>query len=328
MIRRREFITLLGGASVAWPLAARAQQASMPVVGFLNSRSPDTSEDLVSAFRRGLAESGYLEGQNVTIEYRWAGGQYGRLPALAAELAARPVAVLVSAGGSPAALAAKAASAVIPLIFSVGGDPIELGLVESFNRPGRNATGIAVLTSALEPKRLGLLRELVPHADRLTVLLNVDNPPAERQLRDIQEAARAMNLPIQVMRASTDHEIDAAFETMAQQRKPALLVAADPFFDTRRERLVALSARFGIPTMYQFREYTVAGGLMSYGIDLPEVYRQAGTYAARILGGAKPAELPVMQPTKFELVVNLKTATALGVEVPLHLQQLADEVIE
>jgi putative ABC transport system substrate-binding protein len=306
----------------------RAQQSAMPVIGFLNSRSPDTSDHLVSAFRRGLAENGYVEGHNVAIEYRWARGQYERLSALAAELAGRPVAVMVSAGGSPAALAAKAATATIPIIFSVGGDPVELGLVDSFNRPGRNATGFAVLTSALEPKRLGLLRELVPHAATLTVLLNVDNPPAEQQLRDVQEAARANNLPVQVLRAGTDHEIDAAFEAMAQQRNTALLVAADPFFDTRRNRLVALSASSGVPTMYQFREYAVAGGLMSYGVDLPDIYRQAGVYVTRILRGAKPDELPVIQPTKFELIINLKTAKALGVTVPDKLLVAADEVIE
>jgi putative tryptophan/tyrosine transport system substrate-binding protein len=324
-MKRRAFITLLGGAAATWPLAARAQQ---PVVGFLNSRSPDGSGHLVKAFQAGLAEAGYIDGQNVFIEYRWAGGRYDQLPALALELVRRPVTVLVAAGGTPAALAAKAATSTLPIIFSSGGDPIEHGLVESFNRPGGNATGFALLTSTLEAKRLGLLRELMPEATTLNLLLNMENPPAARQSRDVQEAARVMNVPLQVLRAGTDREIDAAFATIAEQRKPALLVGAAPFFDTRLDTILALASRYGIPTMYQFREYADAGGLMSYGIDLPEIYRHAGLYTARILKGEKPVDLPVMQPTKLELVINLKTAKALGLEIPPTLLARADEVIE
>ena len=327
-LRRREFITLLGGAAAAWPLAARAQQPAMPVVGFLSSRSPAGSDYLVVAFRTGLAEAGYSENHNVAVEYRWADGRYEQLPALALELVRWPVSVIVSAGGTPAALAAKKATANIPIVFSVGGDPVEIGLVESFGRPGGNATGFSILTTTLEAKRLALLRELVPGTDTLNLLLNMENPPAKTQLRDVEAAARAFNVSVQVLPADTDEEIDAAFVKMAEQPKSALLVGADPFFDTRRDKLVTLAARYAIPAMYQFREYTAAGGLISYGINLPDVYRQAGGYAARILKGAKPADLPVVQPTKFELVINLNTARALGLSVPLTLQASADEVIE
>jgi putative tryptophan/tyrosine transport system substrate-binding protein len=328
MMKRRDFISVLGGAVAAWPLAARAQQPAMPVIGFLSTRTPNESAHLVAAFRRGLAENGYLEGQNVALEYRWALGQYDRLPALATELVRRPVAVVASVGGDPAAQAAKAATATIPIVFEVGTDPIKLGLVTSYNRPGGNATGINMLTSALEAKRLGLLRELVPQAAALGVLLNPNWPAAASQLSDVEEAARAIGVQTHVLRASTDGEIDKAFASIAQHRIPALAVASDPFFTSRRDKLAALAARHAVPAMYPFRDYAVAGGLMSYGIDLPEVYRQVGLYAGRVLKGAKPADLPVMQPTKFELVINLKTAKALGLDVPLHLQQLADEVIE
>ena len=327
-IGRREFITLLGGAAAAWPIAVQAQQPAMPVIGFLSSRSPAGSDYLVVAFRTGLAEAGYSENHNVAVEYRWADGRYEQLPALALELVRWPVSVIVSAGGTPAALAAKKATANIPIVFSVGGDPVEIGLVESFGRPGGNATGFSILTTTLEAKRLALLRELVPGTDTLNLLLNMENPPAKTQLRDVEAAARAFNVSVQVLPADTDEEIDAAFVQMAEQPKSALLVGADPFFDTRRDKLVTLAARYAIPAMYQFREYTAAGGLISYGINLPDVYRQAGGYAARILKGAKPADLPVVQPTKFELVINLNTARALGLSVPLTLQASADEVIE
>jgi putative ABC transport system substrate-binding protein len=299
----------------------------MPVVGYLSARSPEDTAHLVPAFRQGLSEGGFVEGQNVTIEYRWALGQVDRLPALAAELAGRPVTILVTTGGESAALAAKAATSTIPIVFSMG-DPVKAGLAASYSRPGGNATGINILTETLEPKRLGLLRGLVPQAATIGFLLNPDFPAAESQSKDMQEAARAIGLQIHVLRANTDREIEAAFETVAQHRIAALAVAASPFFDTRRDTLVALAARYAVPTMYHFREYAAAGGLVSYGIDPIDTYRQVGVYAGRILKGAKPADLPVLQPTKFEFVINLKTAKALGLDVPLHLQQLADEVIE
>jgi putative ABC transport system substrate-binding protein len=326
-MKRREFITLLGGAAVAWPVAARAQQPAMPVIGYLSARSPEDTAHLVPAFRQGLGEGGFVEGQNVTIEYRWALGQVDRLPALAAELAGRPVAVIVTTGGESAALAAKAATSTIPIVFSMG-DPVKAGLAASYNRPGGNATGINILSDTLESKRLGLLRELVPQAVTIGFLLNPNFPSAESQSKDVQEAARAIGLQIHVLRANTDREIEAAFETIAQHRIAAVAVAASPFFDTRRDKLVALAARHSVPTIYQFREFVAAGGLVSYGIDPIDAYRQVGVYAGRILKGAKPSDLPVLQPTKFELVINLKTAKALGLDVPLHLQQLADEVIE
>jgi putative ABC transport system substrate-binding protein len=326
-MKRREFITLLGGAAAAWPLAAHAQ-AAMPVIGYLSARSPDDTAHLVAAFRRGLGEHGFVEGQNVTIEYRWALGQYDRLPAIATELVRRPVTVLTATGGEPAALAAKAATSTIPIVFTVGGDPVKQGLVASYNRPGGNATGVSLLTSPLEPKRLGLLRELVPQATTIGFLLNPNLPQSGSQLSDVQEAARAINLQIHILRAGTDREIDSAFETVAQQRIPALAVAADPFFDTRREKLVALAARHAVPTMYHFREFAVAGGLVSYGIDPSDAYRLVGVYTGRVLKGVKPAELPVLQSTKFEFVINLKTAKALGIKFSDNLLSLADEVIE
>jgi putative tryptophan/tyrosine transport system substrate-binding protein len=325
-MKRREFISLLGGAA-AWPLAARGQQSAMPVIGYLSARSPEDTTHLVAAFGRGLVENGYVEGQNVAIQYRWALGQVDRLPALAAELAGRSVAILVATGGESAALAAKAATSTIPIVFSTG-DPVKAGLVASYNRPGGNATGINLLTQTLEPKRLGLLHELVPQAATIGFLLNPDFPSAEEQSKDMQEAARAIGLQIHVLRANTDREIEAAFETVAQHRIAALAVAASPFFDTRRDTLVALAARHAVPTMYHFREFAAAGGLMSYGIDPIDAYRQVGVYAGRILKGAKPADLPVLQPTKFEFVINLKAAKALSLEIPARLLSFVDEVIE
>ena len=294
----------------------------MPVIGYLSARSPEDTTHLVAAFRRGLVESGYVEGQNVAIEYKWALGQVDRLPALAAKLASRSVAILVATGGDSAALAAKAATSTIPIVFSMG-DPVKAGLAASYNRPGGNATGINILTQTLDPKRLGLLHELVPQAATIGFLLNPDYPAAEEQSKDMQEAARAIGLHIHVLRANTDREIEAAFETVAQHRIGALAVAGSPFFDTRRDTLVALAARHAVPTMYHFREFVTAGGLMSYGIDPIDTYRQVGVYAGRILKGAKPADLPVLQPTKFEFVINLKTAKALSLEIPARLLSLS-----
>jgi putative ABC transport system substrate-binding protein len=327
-MKRREFITLLGGAVAAWPLAARAQQAAKPVVGYLSARGADESAHLTDAFRRGLAENGYIEGRTVAIEYRWADGEYERLPMLAAELVGRPVTVLVAAGGQPAALAAKAAATTIAVVAAFSADPVAAGLVTSLSRPGGNVTGVSNLSTSLEPKRLGLLREVARSAGAVGVLLNPEFTPSVEQLKDIDVAARAIGEELHVLRASTDDELETAFETIAQQRIPALLVASDPFFNTRREKLAALAARTAVIAMYSFRDYAVAGGLMSYGIDLPDVYRQLGVYTGRVLKGAKPANLPVMQPIKFELVLNLKTAKMLGIKFSDDLLSLADEVIE
>jgi putative ABC transport system substrate-binding protein len=326
-MNRREFITALGVA-VAWPLAARAQKPAMPVVGFLNSGSADAYSDRVVAFRAGLSELGYVEGQNVTVEYRWALGQYDRLATMAADLARRPVAVLVATGGEPAALAAKAATSTIPIVFAIGGDPVKLGLVGSFNRPGGNATGANIFAAILESKRLGLLHELVPRTAAIGVLLNPNYPQYDSQLSDLQEAARVIGSQLHILRANTDQDIEAVFETVPQQRIGGLAVAAAPFFDTRRDMLVSLAARYAVPAVYQFREFAAAGGLMSYGVHIPDIYRYVGVYTGRILKGEKPGDLPVMQPTKFELVINLKAAKALGLEIPPTLLAQANEVIE
>jgi putative ABC transport system substrate-binding protein len=328
IILRAALAAALALGVVTTPFAAHAQQPAMPLIGYLSARSSEDTAHLLAAFRRGLSEGGFVEGKNLTIEYRWARGESDRLPALAAELARRPLAVLVSTGGEPAALAAKAATTTTPIVFAIGGDPVKAGLVASYNRPGGNATGIDILTNTLEAKRLGLLHELVPQAATIGFLLNPNSPAAKRQLRDVEEAARVLGLRIHVLRANSDREIDAAFQTVAQRRIVALAVAANTFFDTRREKLVALAARHAAPTIYHFREYAEAGGLMSYGIDLPAAYRQVGVYAGQILKGAKPADMPVMQPTKFELVINLKTATVLGLTIPQSLLVTADQVIQ
>jgi putative tryptophan/tyrosine transport system substrate-binding protein len=324
-MRRRDVITFLGGA-VAWPLAAKAQP--LPVVGLLSARSPTEAAHLTDAFRAGLAENGFVEGKTVTIEYRWALGEYERLPALAVELVNRQVAVLASVGGEPAARAAKAATTSVPVVSLFSSDPVRNGLITSLSRPGGNITGISNLSVAMEPKRLGLLRELVPQARQFGALINPEFPTAADQLKDIEQAAHATGIECQVLRANSDAELAAAFETVSRERIPALLVAADPFFNSRREQLVALAARHGVPAMYSFRDYVVAGGLMSYGVDLNDIYRQAGVYTGHILKGAKPADLPVLQPTKFQFVVNLKAADVLGVKFSDNLLSLADEVIE
>jgi putative ABC transport system substrate-binding protein len=325
-MKRREFLGGLGGAA-AWPLVASAQQQAMPVIGFLHGRSSADAMPQVAAFQRGLAETGYVEGRSVLIEYRWAGGQYDRLPAMADELVQLPAAV-IAVGTEPAALAAKRATSSIPIVFSIGSDPVGLGLVASYNRPAGNATGVSMFTAMLEAKRLGLLHEMVPGAATIGALLNPKYALFEAQQRDLQAAAHAIGLQIHVLRASSDQEIDATFDSIGRQGIVALLQGADPFFDTRREKLVSLAARQRVPTMYHFREFPAARGLMSYGIDILDVYRQIGIYTGRILGGAKPADLPVMQPTRFEFVINLTTAKALGLEVPPTLLAGADEVIE
>jgi putative tryptophan/tyrosine transport system substrate-binding protein len=326
-VNRREFITLLGSGAAAWPLAARAQQPAMPVVGFMSSRSPEDSVTVVAAFHRGLGEGGLMEGKNVIIEFRWARGEYGKLPAIAAELLSRRVDVLVAAGGDPSARAAKAATSTVPIVFG-SGDPVKAGLVASLNRPGGNATGVHVLTNDLEPKRLGLVHELFPGGALFGALLNPKFPPAAQQALELAEAARTIGRPVVLLNASTDAELDAAFATLARQRVVAMLVAADPFFDTRRDQIIAFAAQQKLPAIYHFREYAVAGGLMSYGVSLSEAYRGVGIYAARILNGEKPANLPVMQSTKFEFVINLKTAKTLGLTIPPGVLAIADEVIE
>ena len=327
-LKRREFITLLGGGAAAWPLAARAQQASMPVIGYLSVRSAESDVPMLAAFGRGLNETGYVVGKNVIIESRFAGGQRDRLQALAEDLVRRQVAVIVTGGGESAALAAKAATASIPIVFNAGGDPVRFGLVNSLNRPGGNITGVAALLSELVAKKLGLLRELVPNADTVAALVDPTDPSAATQISETQQAARALGHQLVLLTASTDEEIDAAYTMLVQQQAAALLVNASPFFVTRTERLVRLSARHALPTIYFRREMADAGGLMSYGSSTAEMYGQMGVYTGRILKGEKPADLPVLQPIKFELVINMKTAKALGLIIPPGMLAIADDVIE
>jgi len=325
-VKRREFITLLGSAA-AWPLTARAQQAAMPVIGYLNPGSPESDTPRLTGLRRGLNESGYVEGRNLVIEYRWAGNQADRLPALAADLVQLRVAVIVTAG-PPSTFAAKAATTSIPIVFGVGADPVPLGLVASLNRPGSNLTGFNAYSGELGAKQLALLHELVPSAAMIGFLWNPNNPITELMKRDVVAAAPVIGLKVQILKASTDREIDAAFVSLVQARTGALLVGGDVFFHSRIEHIVGLAARHAIPTMHEVPEFVVAGGLISYGTSLIEEYRQVGLYTGRILKGEKPGDLPVIQATKLELTINLKTAKALGLQIPDRLLALADEVIE
>jgi putative tryptophan/tyrosine transport system substrate-binding protein len=325
-MRRREFIAGLG-STAAWPLAARGQQRTMPVIGFLNGSSPEGGSEFLTAFRRGLREERFVEGENVTIQPRWADGQYDRLPALAMQLVNRGVAA-IAAGSPDAAQAARAATSTIPIVFTSGGDAVRLGLVPSMSRPGGNVTGISFLIAELSGKQLGLLHELVPKASVIASLLNPDFVNAASQLKIVEDVAGAVGLKLEVMFASTEREIDAAFARIVEARAGALFVASDPFLFIHREKIVALAAGHALPTMYSLREFVAAGGLMSYGTDIPDAYRQAGVYVGRILKGEKPAELPIQQPTKFEFAINLKTAKALGLTIPPNLLALADEVIE
>ena len=327
-IRRREFVFTLGGAAAAWPLAARAQQPAMPVIGFLQSGSPGATAHMRAAFLSGLKEGGFVEGQNVGVVYRYAEGQYERLPALAADLVRQQVAVIVSLGGSVAAVAAKAATTTIPIVFSAGGDPVKFGLVASLNRPGGNVTGVNLLASALAEKRLGLIHDLIPGAAVIAVMANPNNPNAEPEVSDVLAAARIIGKQVKVFQAGNERGIDAAFASIIEQRIGVLATASDPFFNSRRDQIVALAARHALPTLYDVREFAAAGGLMSYGTSLTDAYRQVGVYTGRILKGAKPADLPVVQPTKFEFVINLKTAKTLGLTFPPGLLAIADEVIE
>jgi putative ABC transport system substrate-binding protein len=327
-MRRRDFIAALSSAAVAWPLAARAQQPAMPVIGYLSSTSSGPYAPFVAAFQEGLKETGFVAGQNVTIEYRWAEGQFDRLPELAAELVRRQVVIIAVGGGGVTALAAKDATSTIPIVFAFGTDPVKLGLVASLNRPGGNITGVSYLAVELGPKRLGLLREILPKAAAIGFLMNPGSPNTTFDLPDMEAAARTLGQQLIIANASNDLEIGTAFEALMQQRADALAIQADPFLFSRRTHLAALALRDKIPTIYFERDFAAAGGLLSYGTNFVDANRQAGIYAGRILKGEKPADLPVLQPTRFQLVINIKTAKALGLEIPPKLLALADEVIE
>jgi putative ABC transport system substrate-binding protein len=327
-MRRREFISFLAGGAIVFPFAVRAQQKRMPAIGLLGSTSADESARLLDALRAGLKESGFIEGQNVAIEYRWAHGKHGRLPALAADLVNRQVAAIVTTGGEPSALAAKAATNKIPIVFVIDGDPVNIGLVDSFNNPGGNITGMSLIAPALEAKRLGLLRELVPKSAMIGVLANEDYPDTDRQLAGVENAASEIGQKISIQNVRSERDLAGAFTTLSQLQVDALLVAADPLFSEMHDQIVALATRYKMPAIYASREFVLAGGVISYGASAADAHRGAGTYAAKILKGAKPAGLPVQQPTKFDLVINLKAAKALGLTVPPSLLTSADELIE
>jgi putative tryptophan/tyrosine transport system substrate-binding protein len=327
-MKRREFVALMGGAAVLWPLGTRAQQPAMPVIGWLSARSPAEAASVLQAFRQGLGQVGYFEGKNVTIEYRWAEGRYDQLPALAAELVSRQVTVIAATGGEPSPLAAKAATSTIPIVCTLGGDPVETGLVASLNQPGGNLTGTTIMAVEMAPKRLDVARQLVPNATAVAMLNNPKYPPASAEARGIQEAARPAGIKINFLNASTENEIDNAFTTAVEQRNGALIIGTDPFLVGQRDQLVRLAARYMLPTIYFLREFVEAGGLMSYGPNIANGYRQAGVYTGLILNGANPATLPIVRPTQFQLYLNIKTAKTLGLQIPPLLLALADEVIE
>jgi putative ABC transport system substrate-binding protein len=327
-MRRREFITLLGGATVAWPMAARAQQPAMPVIGVLDNDAPDQHANLLSAFRKGLGETGYVEGRNVAVEYRWSDSRYDRVPELAADLVSRQVSVIATLDGSASALAAKAATTAIPVIFRIGGDPVALGLVASLNRPGGNVTGVTSLTVEVGPKRLEVLHELVPTAATMALLLNPTSPIAATLSKDLLAAAQVFGLGIHVLHASTDRDLDSVFANLRQLQMGGLVIGSDVFFNSRSSQLAALAVGQAMPAVYQYREFVASGGLMSYGGSLEDSYRLAGVYTGRVLQGEKPSDLPVQQSTKVEMFINLKTAKALGLKVPISFLGRADEVIE
>jgi ABC-type uncharacterized transport system substrate-binding protein len=327
-MKRREFMALVGAVAAACPLLASAQPSAMPVVGYLHVRGQEDAAHEADAFRRGLRDGGFVEGKNVRVEYRWASGYYDRLQALAAELVSLPVSVLAASGGESTVLAAKSATSTIPIVFTMSSDPVKLGLAASYNRPGGNVTGVNILSTSLESKRLGLLHDLVPSAFTIGFLVDSNFPPSERQVREVDEAARAIGVRIHVLRVIDAAEIDAAFQTITQERITALAVGSSPFLDIHRDQLVSLAARAAVPTIYHFREYPLSGGLVSYGIDIDDAHRQIGLYAAKILNGAKPADLPILQPTRFTLVINLQTAKALELAIPSGVLAIADEVID
>jgi len=327
-MRRRDLITLLAGAAAAWPLTARAQRQPTATIGFLSTRSPGEAAYVTAAFRQGLKESGFVEGENVAFDFRWANLQYDRLPALAADLIGNRVTVIAAVGGIHSGLAAKAATSTIPVVFVSAGDPVGFGLVPSLSRPGGNITGISMVTVALAPKRLELLHQSVPPSGAIAMLANPTSPYFGPETKDVQAAARVLGREVRVFNASAERDIDAAFATLVQQRAAAVLISGDPFFDSQRDRLVALATRHAVPAIYQWREFATIGGLMSYGSSIADAYREAGVYTGRILKGAKPADLPVIQPTKYELVINLKTAKALGLTIPPSVLVRADEIIQ